>query len=299
MKRKLRVKLLMVSGLLVCLAGNVSEARQQPAAEQGRLRANLYSHVMSSAEIDAAFAQIAESWTVYTKPNHAVVFRVVLATGPWQTHPEADEFWFVRRGTAKVSLAEYTLAAGVTPPGKTFDLGPGDVAHVPRNLAYQIVASAKLEYVAVRVFSSQARVSTQSPGAKPRVPRPAPNVVPGAQIAETFKTMADSRIKSQPFHSAGAISIGQNLYDGAPGPWESHEITDQIYFVRSGTTRAFLDGYITEQSETGPGQVRGNGVTGATEYVASAGDIIWVPRNTSHYMDPGKGRFGYLLLTIN
>ena len=202
---------------------------------------------------------------MYTKPNHAVVFRVISAPGPWQTHPEADEFWFVRRGAAKLSLAEYTLAAGVTPPGKTFDLAAGDVAYVPRNLSYQISASSRVEYVAVRVFSSQPRVSTLPAGAKPRVPRPAPNVVPGAQIAETFKTMADSRIKSQPFHSAGAISIGQNLYDGAPGPWESHEITDQIYFVRSGTTRAFLDGYITEQSETGPGQVRGNVVTGSTD----------------------------------
>lgn len=299
MNRMLSIRVFILSTLLVGLAGSVPEAGQQAAKEQGRLRTNLFSHVMTSAEIDAAFAQISESWTVYTKPNHAVVFRVVSATGPWQTHPEADEFWFVRRGTAKVSLAEYTLASGVTPPGKTFDLAAGDVAYVPRNLAYQIAASAKVEYVAVRVFSSQARVSTQPAGAKPRVPRPAPNVVPGAQIAETFKTMADSRVKSQPFHSAGAISIGQNLYDGAPGPWESHEITDQIYFVRSGTTRAFLDGYITDQAETGPGQVRGNGVTGATEYVASAGDIIWVPRNTSHYMDPGKGRFGYLLLTIN
>ena len=43
---------------------------------QAKLTKNLFSHVMKSAEVDAAFAKIQDSWDVFVKTNHAVTFRV-------------------------------------------------------------------------------------------------------------------------------------------------------------------------------------------------------------------------------
>src|SRR5689334_4051113 len=73
--------------------------------------------VVKSAEVDRLFAHTAQSTDVLVKNNFAVVFRVA-AGGPggWQTHPDADEFWFVRHGAAKVSLGSgerhYDVSAG-------------------------------------------------------------------------------------------------------------------------------------------------------------------------------------------
>src|SRR5688572_3400894 len=71
---------------------------------QAKLTKNLFSHVMKSADVDAQFAKIQDSWDVYTKTNHAVTFRVATKSQPATNHQEADEYWFVRKGTANVTL---------------------------------------------------------------------------------------------------------------------------------------------------------------------------------------------------
>ena len=77
---------------------------------QAKLTKNLFSHVMKSAEVDAHFAKINDSWDVYTKTNHAVTFRVNTKKLPPTNHQEADEYWFVRKGSAKVALQTGTAA---------------------------------------------------------------------------------------------------------------------------------------------------------------------------------------------
>src|SRR5437660_3298939 len=67
-------------------------------AQAAKVRKNLFSHVMKSADVDAAFAKITDSWDVYTKTNHAVTFRVATKKTGAMNHAEADEYWFVRRG---------------------------------------------------------------------------------------------------------------------------------------------------------------------------------------------------------
>lgn len=126
-----------------------------------------------------------------------------------------------------------------------------------------------------------------------------PTVVTKAEIDNHYTSAPDSRIKGGSLHSDGVASIGRNLYDGAPGPWELHTDSDQIYFVRVGSgARALLDGRILEAKETSPGQIRGTGAVDAREYKIGAGDMVFVPRNTLHCVAPGSGKFGYLLLTV-
>ena len=258
------------------------------------LTSNLFSHVLKSAEVDAVFARIEDAADVYVKPNHGVAFRVSTNTNkqvPWKLHTEADEIWFVRRGSAKVSLAPFTLQVGVTPPGDIHVVGAGDVIYVSRNSAYRIEPSAgRLEYVAVRVFPSRSEAAATDPTETGRIP----TVISKVEIDRFFS----SATQSEPLGAGDTVALDRVIYNGKPGPWESHETADQIYFVRHGTAQASLDGFIVDAKLTAPGQIRGSGVIGASQFTIGPGDIVWIPRNTAHFIDPGSGKVGYFLVRL-
>ena len=84
-------------------------------------KTNLFPHLMTKAEVLAALAQVKDSQDLVVKTNFAITLRAAANTTrlPWKVHTEADELWFVYRGSAKVSLAPFSLQLGVTPPGNT------------------------------------------------------------------------------------------------------------------------------------------------------------------------------------
>jgi len=239
--------------------------------------------VVKSSAIDETFASTAQSFEVLTKTNYAVEFRV--SSGGQEARKsdaDADEFWFVRRGAAKVVLA-----------GRSHDVNSGDVINVPRTTSYEISpASGRFEYVAVRVFASE-RHTRIGIGAAPE-PRPMPDVVAKAKIDATLAS-GDRNVL---LHSNGAVLINHVIYKAIPGPWEVHQTCDDLYFVRMGTARAKLDGTLLQGKENPPGEIRGTGVTGAREFTIAPGDMVVVPRNTAHFMDPGPSRLGYLLVKV-
>src|SRR5262249_43549801 len=85
-------------------------------------KTNLFPHLMTKAEVLAALAQVQDSQDLVVKTNFAITLRAASNTAklPWKVHTEADELWFVYSGSAKVSLAPFSLMVGVTPPGKTY-----------------------------------------------------------------------------------------------------------------------------------------------------------------------------------
>ena len=241
--------------------------------------------VMKSAEVDRMFARAGDSLQVLAKPNMAVDFRVSSGKpGARQRHPDADEFWFIRQGAAKISLGAEE---------RHYDVSAGDVVHVPRTTDYQITPSAaRFEYVAVRVFPTERRlgIGIGASGA----PRPMPDVATKAKIDATFAS-ADKNVL---LHSGGAVLINHVVYNGAHGPWEVHQTCDDLYFLRLGTARAQLDGTLVGAKQDSPGEPRGTGVTGSRTFTIGPGDIVWVPRNTAHFMDPGSQKLGYLLVKV-
>jgi mannose-6-phosphate isomerase-like protein (cupin superfamily) len=239
--------------------------------------------VVKSGEIDKSLARTTRSLEVLAKTNYSVEFRVgPEGAGTGQIDRDADEFWFVRHGSAKVSLSE-----------RHHDVHPGDVVSVPRTRAYQITADAgRFEYVAVRIFPSERRRRIGI-GAAPE-PHPMPDVAAKAHIDATLAS-ADKNVL---LHSAGAVLINHVIYKGAPGPWEVHQTCDDLYFVRMGTARAKLDGTLIGGKEDPPGEIRGIGVAGARDFTIAPGDMVVIPRNTAHFMDPGSSRLGYLLVKV-
>ena len=117
-------------------------------------KTNLFPHLMTKAEVLAALAQVKDSQDLVVKTNFAITLRAASNTTklPWKLHTEADELWFVYKGSAKVSLAPFSLQLGVTPPGNTYDAAEGDIVNVPRGMAYQVMPAGRFEYVAVRKF---------------------------------------------------------------------------------------------------------------------------------------------------
>ena len=75
---------------------------------------NLFHHLMTKAEVLAALAQVQDSQDLVVKTNFAITLRAASNTTklPWKLHTEADELWFVYRGSAKVSLAPFSLMVG-------------------------------------------------------------------------------------------------------------------------------------------------------------------------------------------
>ena len=237
------------------------------------------------------FARTGQSLDVLAKPNFAVEFRVISGKpSAWQEHSDADEFWFVRHGAGSVSLGS---AKGATEERRNFEVAEGDVVSVPRTTAYQVTPSASsLEYVAVRVFPTERRLGIGIGASK--TPHPMASVARKAEIDATLAKAA----KNVLLHSAGVVLINHVVYGGAPGPWEVHQTCDDLYFMRLGTAQAQLDGTLVNAKEDVPGEPRGTGVTGARKFAIGPGDMVVIPRNTAHFMDPGSHKLGYLLVKL-
>lgn len=254
--------------------------------------------VMKSADVDARFARTQQSLEVLMKPNFTVIFRVNSAVTPWQIHPEADEFWFVRHGSAKVGLADFTLMTGVAGnSAKEYDASAGDVMSVPRDKAYRITpAAGRFEYVAVRIFPTERHVPRVGIGAGANN-HIMPTLLTKAEIDDRMAHLE----KNQTLHSQGVVLINAIV---APPSWpkpsipESHMTCDDFYSVRLGRARFAVDGYIVNPKEQPAGEIHGTSAIGAREYTVAPGDLISIPRNTMHYMAPESTRFGYLLVKV-
>jgi mannose-6-phosphate isomerase-like protein (cupin superfamily) len=176
---------------------------------------------------------------------------------------------------------------------KAYEAGAGDVVYAARGVEYKITPNAgRFEYVAARVFPAERRARIGIGAGT--TPRPMAPVATKKQIDETFAAAE----KNVTLHSAGAALINHVVYPGRHGPWEVHQTCDDVYFVRLGTARSQLDGTLVNGKEEQPGEIRGTGVTGAREFTIAPGDMVIIPRNTAHFMDPGGQKVGYLLLKV-
>jgi mannose-6-phosphate isomerase-like protein (cupin superfamily) len=257
---------------------------------------------MTKAEVLAALAQVKDSHDLFVKSNAALTLRVSSNTTklPWKLHTDADELWYVYRGSAKVSLAPFSLQLGVMPPGDIYEVGEGDIVNVPRHLAYQIMPSGgRFEYVTLRRFA------LRLPGTGPTRGAGAPQAPPPIV---TTKAQIDAWYNAGTAGTSGMpAGVNRIIFDrtkgadwrqgGAPGPWENHDTNEHLSIVNYGTAKATIDGFITGAHWDNRG-VMGTGVVGGSDYTVGPGDLVFVFRNTAHFFDPISSKFGYLLVDL-
>jgi mannose-6-phosphate isomerase-like protein (cupin superfamily) len=238
--------------------------------------------VLKSAEIETGLAKAKGSLTIHQRPNFSISLHSKEgAASPPETHDDADEVLFIRRGSGSLWLES-----------RRYEIGGGDVINVRRKTAHRIdVSAGRIEYVAVRIFPTGE--GHPASGIRP-APRTMPDVLRASEINETFAKFDTN----QPIHSAPNFTMNYVIYSGRVGPWEAHHGCVDIYFLKIGTAVAQLGGHIADAKEESPGEPRGSGVTGARRHEIGPGDIVLIPRDTAHHMDPGAGKLGYLLMKI-
>jgi mannose-6-phosphate isomerase-like protein (cupin superfamily) len=74
------------------------------------------------------------------------------------------------------------------------------------------------------------------------------------------------------------------------GQAELHVQWADVFVIESGEGTVVVGGKITGEKTTGPGEIRGDSISGGTKHPVAAGDIVHIPANTPHLMlvDPGK-----------
>ena len=77
---------------------------------------------------------------------------------------------------------------------------------------------------------------------------------------------------------------------------EVHTYRTHYIHVISGESSLTYGGTVTHARETGPGQIRGDGIAGGTTITVHAGDFLQIPAGMPHLFDvkPG-GKFRYVV----
>ncbi|MDQ4121452.1 MAG: hypothetical protein M3209_08405 [Acidobacteriota bacterium] len=80
---------------------------------------------------------------------------------------------------------------------------------------------------------------------------------------------------------------------------ESHDDSDDVYYVLEGAARLTLGGKLENPRETAPGEWRAVRIVGGQTFEIKKGDLIIVPRGTPHHRinSPGK-EFSLILIKI-
>ena len=81
-----------------------------------------------------------------------------------------------------------------------------------------------------------------------------------------------------------------------PGQSEVHVTDTDIFVVVHGQATIVLGGRMIDPKETAPGELRGSGIEGGTDYLLEPGVVLTVPRNTPHWVRETRPGFRYYVV---
>ena len=80
------------------------------------------------------------------------------------------------------------------------------------------------------------------------------------------------------------------------GQSEIHVTDTDVFIVLDGTATIAVGGKMIEPKQVSPGEIRGSGIEGGTEYQLKKGVVLTVPRNTPHWIKQTKPGFRYFVV---
>lgn len=80
------------------------------------------------------------------------------------------------------------------------------------------------------------------------------------------------------------------------GQSEVHVNDTDIFVVIDGQATLVVGGKLLDAKEVSPGEIRGSGIEGGTDYPLERGVVVTVPRNTPHWVKQTQPGFRYYVI---
>ena len=240
-------------------------------------------NVWKSADIDSRAAKARGTVTLHDGAGYSIQLQSIQKS---ESVPgeSVDQILWIRRGAGHLSTGS---------PARRSGLAAGDLVRLPRATAYTIEpVGGQLAFVAVRVKPFAAG-RTAPAGIRPTRGEMGDVLTRAAIDATIARTEANA-----PLHVQDNFTVNYVLFKGRVGPWESHAGCADIYLVQTGTGTIQLGGSIENAKEESPGEPRGTGVTGSRDSAVGAGDLVVIPRNVAHHMNPKTLPLAYVLVKV-
>jgi quercetin dioxygenase-like cupin family protein len=127
-------------------------------------------------------------------------------------------------------------------------------------------------------------------------PAPPPPPTDAVVIAHGKVDAAFSQGMPMLVNSSYKIQAGRRVT--APGTVEVHEHDTDIFYILDGTA-TFVTGGKTEGGKTtGPGEIRGEKITGGTTHKLQKGDVVVVPNGVPHWFTEVSNPFLYFVVKV-
>jgi quercetin dioxygenase-like cupin family protein len=97
-------------------------------------------------------------------------------------------------------------------------------------------------------------------------------------------------------NSSYKIQAGRRVT--APGQVEVHDRDTDIFYVLDGTATLVTGGKTEGGKTTGPGETRGEKITGGTKRTLHKGDVVVIPNGTPHWFTEVSNPFLYLVVKV-
>ena len=81
-----------------------------------------------------------------------------------------------------------------------------------------------------------------------------------------------------------------------PGKAEVHVGDTDIFIVIDGNATIVVGGKLIDPKEESPGEIRGSGIEGGTDYLLEKGVVLTIPRNTPHWVREARPGFRYYVV---
>lgn len=80
------------------------------------------------------------------------------------------------------------------------------------------------------------------------------------------------------------------------GQSEVHVTDTDVFVVIDGNATIVVGGKMIDAKEVSPGEIRGSGIEGGTDYRLEKGVVLTVPRNTPHWVKQAQPGFRYFVI---
>jgi mannose-6-phosphate isomerase-like protein (cupin superfamily) len=121
--------------------------------------------LLTKKEIDATIAKYESNQPLQSSNAYTINYVIYKAKeGPWESHRDCVDVYFVQQGEAKAQLGGEILSAKEVSPGeirgsgvkgpREHGISPGDLVVIPRNGAHKMIPSTdKLAYLLLKVWA--------------------------------------------------------------------------------------------------------------------------------------------------